>query len=170
MTKKKVPAKRGRGRPSTYTREVADKICVRLANGETLAAICRDEGMPGDSTVINWALDDRDGFAERYAHARRIQHARYPDILDDLMREEPTTGVEAMWLRTKIDTYKWLIGKVLPKIYGDRVQVDGHVTVTHQMSEAERAARLRNLMSIAESRAPEEEDEDPPKLTNGKVS
>lgn len=43
------------GRPSTFTQEIADKICERLSNGEPLAVICRDDGMPCDDTVRNWA-------------------------------------------------------------------------------------------------------------------
>lgn len=39
---------------STFTQEVADEILRRLAEGETLTAICRDEGMPTRRTVTNW--------------------------------------------------------------------------------------------------------------------
>ena len=34
------------GRPSTYGQEIADEVCRRLAGGESLRAICRDEGIP----------------------------------------------------------------------------------------------------------------------------
>ncbi len=38
-----------KGRPSLYTEALAAKICRRLAEGETLRAICRDKAMPAIS-------------------------------------------------------------------------------------------------------------------------
>ena len=61
-----------RGRPSIFSRELADRLCERLADSETLRAICRDEGMPDERTVRRWALDDVGGFAGHYAKAREI--------------------------------------------------------------------------------------------------
>ncbi len=37
---------RKKGRPSLYTKALAAKLCLRLAEGETLRAICRDGAMP----------------------------------------------------------------------------------------------------------------------------
>ncbi len=55
MTNKKpAPKKRKKGRPSLYTEVLAAKICRRLAEGETLRAICRDKVMPAISTVMGW--------------------------------------------------------------------------------------------------------------------
>jgi hypothetical protein len=54
---------------STFSQEIADLICNRMANGESLRAICRDEGMPAASTVCLWAANDKT-FAEQYARAR----------------------------------------------------------------------------------------------------
>ncbi len=74
------------GRPSTYSQEIADEVCRRLAGGESLRAICRDEGIPDESTVRLWALDDRDGFAAQYARAREVQFShsrRLLEIADD---------------------------------------------------------------------------------------
>lgn len=61
--------KRKRGRPSRYTVELADEIISRIAQGETLRAICRDEHMPGWVTVYSWR-ETVPGFAERLARAR----------------------------------------------------------------------------------------------------
>lgn len=43
-----------KGRPTTFTQAVADKIAERLAAGEPLAHICRDPGMPAVRTVSDW--------------------------------------------------------------------------------------------------------------------
>ena len=46
---------RRRGRPPLYAAQpVFDRICARIAKGESLAAICRDPSMPGESTVYRW--------------------------------------------------------------------------------------------------------------------
>src|SRR5262249_23209911 len=60
---------RKRGRPSTFTQTVADELCRRLADGETLRAICRDPGMPGKTTVMQW-LAEQPEFRDQYARAR----------------------------------------------------------------------------------------------------
>lgn len=59
-------------RPSTYTQEIGDAICDRLAAGESLLEICRDEGMPAESTVRKWAMNDVQGYGAKYARARDI--------------------------------------------------------------------------------------------------
>ncbi len=55
MTKAK-PKKTGR--PSLYTEPLAAKICLRLAEGETLRSICRDGAMPDKATVLRWLADE----------------------------------------------------------------------------------------------------------------
>lgn len=42
------------GRPTVFSDEVLQEICERLSTGETLAEICRSEGMPGYGTVMVW--------------------------------------------------------------------------------------------------------------------
>ncbi len=75
MTKQKpAPAKRKRGRPSRYTPELAAVICGRLAEGETLRSVCRDQAMPDKATVLRWLGDKaKAGFRDQYAHARDMQ-------------------------------------------------------------------------------------------------
>jgi transposase-like protein len=70
----------GTGRPTTYTAEVAHRILVELAEGRTLAAVCRDPGMPAEGTVWQWKDQDREGFAARYWTARELGY--------DAMRDE----------------------------------------------------------------------------------
>jgi len=65
-----MPSKRGR--PCTYTTEVADLICAGLASGKGLYSICKKRGMPPEATVRGWVLDDHEGFAAKYVRARGI--------------------------------------------------------------------------------------------------
>lgn len=128
------------GRPSKFTPEIADAICNRLADGETLIAICRDEDMPGESTVRGWVLEDRGGFSAKYAQARLVGYERMADELLDISDDARNDWMErrgeddAGWAangehmnrsRLRVDTRKWLLSKALPKVYGDKVQVGG---------------------------------------------
>ena len=58
------------GRQTLYTKDIADWILDQLAEGRTLADICRDHGMPARPTVQAWVDQDREGFAARYKTAR----------------------------------------------------------------------------------------------------
>ena len=66
-----APKNKG-GRPSKYTQDLVDTICNRLALGEGLAQICRDEDMPSQTIVYQW-LQRHPEFLERYTHAREEQ-------------------------------------------------------------------------------------------------
>jgi hypothetical protein len=123
------------GRPSTYTQETADLICERLAGGESLNAICKDEGLPAESTVRLWALDDREGFAAKYARARELQAERWAEeilsIADDSSQDtvirynekgneyEATDHDHINRSRLRVDSRKWLLSKLIPKKYGE---------------------------------------------------
>lgn len=129
------------GRPVTYDPDIAAEICRRLGEGEGLRAICRSEGMPPESTVRTWVADDRDGFAVRYTTARQAQALRWAEeileIADDGSNDwiERNTadggrgyefhGEHYQRSRLRVDTRKWLLSKVLPKVYGDKIEVTG---------------------------------------------
>ena len=60
-------------RPSKFTEGLADKICERIACGESLRAICEGKSMPGKTTVMRWLADeDHAGFRNQYACAREM--------------------------------------------------------------------------------------------------
>ena len=122
------------GRQALYTIEIADEICERLAQGESLNAICKAEGYPAESTVRLWAMEDREGFAAKYAQAREVGYERMAEeileISDDSSQDTQFTEQGAKpdneWInrsRLRVDTRKWLLSKCLPKVYGDRSQV-----------------------------------------------
>jgi hypothetical protein len=123
------------GRPSVYTPEVADEILQRLAAGESLRGICEGDAMPAASTVATWVIDDREGFAERYARARRVQALHWAeeivaiaddgtnDVTVDADGNERTDHDAIQRSRLRVDTRKWLLSKVLPKVYGEKVAV-----------------------------------------------
>ena len=70
-----------RGRPSIYTPELAARICARLSEGMTLREVCRQDGMPDESTVRDWAQTNAE-FSPQYARAREIA---YHCMMDELL-------------------------------------------------------------------------------------
>lgn len=109
------------GRPSDFTQELADEICERIADGESLRAICTDDNMPSTSTVCRWLAKDRE-FQEQYAHARELQADA---LFDDCLAIADGTTLKAKEdvqdRRLQIDTRKWMAGKLKGK-YSDKIK------------------------------------------------
>jgi hypothetical protein len=124
-------------RRQLFTQKLADGICARLADGEGLKAICRSPGMPDESTVRAWALDVDHPFSRQYSKAREIGFHRLADEIielsddrskDVIVHENGTTSIDHEHInrsRLRVDSRKWLLARVLPKLYGDKVQLGG---------------------------------------------
>lgn len=108
------------GRPSDFTPEIANEICERIADGESLREICRGDGMPDRSTVRRW-LSSNEEFRSQYAHAREEQG----DVYAERVIEEATTATDAAIGRLRMDALKWAAGKLAPKRYGDKMALTG---------------------------------------------
>lgn len=126
------------GRPSSYSAEIAQEICERLATGESVRGICNSEdGLPTWQTVFSW-LGKHPDFAEQYARAKELAAESIAeeifDIADDTSgdneEQEITPGVTATRLnpeniqrsKLRVDARKWYLSKIMPKKYGDKVQ------------------------------------------------
>jgi len=133
---------KGSGPSSTYTPELGAEICRRLASGESLRSICRDEGMPDESTVREWGRSIAD-FYPQYARAREDQMSSWgEEVL--LIADDPSGDFNRDRLR--VDTRKWLMSKIAPKVWGDRTVItgadDGPVRVESQDASALATALL----------------------------
>lgn len=133
--KTEAPA-RGRGRPSKYTPELAREICLRIAAGASVRSICEDEAMPSEATVRAWAVDDLDGFSAQYTRAIQIRAMGWADEIVDISDDgrndtyiddngnERTDNERVARSRLRVDTRKWMLSKMLPKVYGDTLDVN----------------------------------------------
>lgn len=137
--------------PALYTEELAEEICRRMADGQSLRRICRDAHIPDERTIRGWAIDDVCGFAARYARARELQVFRWAEdiveIADDASQDwvETEKGPQANNERItrsklRIDVRKWLLSKILPKQFGDKLNGAGDpeasLTVTRKIYKA----------------------------------
>lgn len=150
-----MTGKKKRRPPVPYTRELADDICSKLSDGTSLRELCRDEGMPNESTVRDWATTDVDGFGARYVRAREVGYLAMADelleIADDSSGDMTVdeNGKERMdsefaaRSRLRVDTRKWFLAKMLPKVFGDRIDMSHSGTVSLELGEAMRKAKER---------------------------
>ena len=124
------------GRPSVYTVEIAERICMEMAKGRSLRSICQDEGMPARSTVQLWHVKNHEGFSDQYTRAQALRVEELVDeafdIADNASNDWMATNdpENAGWRangdavnrsRLRVDLRKWYAGKVAPKLFGDRL-------------------------------------------------
>jgi hypothetical protein len=109
-------------RPSLYSPELAEAICARLEAGEPLARICRDNGMPGVRTVLQWA-DEKEDFQAEYSRAHRAQAEQLVARIHDIM-ETAVDKDSAAAARVQINGLIWIASKQAPKRYGDRLDLN----------------------------------------------
>lgn len=131
------------GRPSIYSDDIVREICERIARGESLVSICKDERMPSRFTVLSWLGDGKhDEFVYKYAQARDAQADFYFDEIVNISDEQnivvethegtknikyDLTAVQAQKLR--IDARKWVASKLSPRKYGNKVEVETKIDV-----------------------------------------
>lgn len=119
-----------RGRPTIYTQELADTICLRLACGESMRSVCRDEQMPSMQTVWTWLRIHPD-FLEQYTRAKEESaDAMAEDALgiadeafDVIVGDDKSDGARVQAKKLAVDTRKWMMAKMKPKKYGDKVDI-----------------------------------------------
>ena len=103
-----------------YGEEVEERILEGLRKGQSLRAICKAKGLPDESSVRAWATEDS-AFGQRYRRARELGYAK---LADDLIELADNADIPADQKRIMVDTRKWALSKALPKIYGDRIEVE----------------------------------------------
>jgi hypothetical protein len=124
------------GRPSSFTQDIAEVICSRIAEGESLREICKDDDMPTRMTIYRWLAADP-VFCDHYTRAREDQADTLADEIIAIADEQPEIiavtdkrtgeliehkldGAFLQWQKNRIDARKWTAMKLKPKKYGDR--------------------------------------------------
>lgn len=136
-----APPKKKTGRPSKYTPEIAQEMCNRLANGEPLRQICRDEGFPAWQTVYDWMYRDDAlgeegvGLSGAIAKAREIGQDAIAEQIWLEVNQEPERILSegggrvdsgyVQWQKVKAEIGLKLLAKWNPKRYGDKIALAG---------------------------------------------
>jgi hypothetical protein len=123
-----------------------------MVEGVSLRKICEMPGMPSKRSIFYW-LEEHEEFLRKYEIARMMQVEYWShqiiEIADDAERDRviDERGVVVVdhehinRAKLRVDTRKWLMSKLLPKRYGDRVSAD--VTVTRDVRELSEQELLR---------------------------
>lgn len=113
-------------------------ILERISQGESLRSVCRSEGMPAIGTVMKW-IANHSHLQEQYARAREAgldaMAEEILEIADDarndwMQRNDPNNegwqfnGEHSQRSKLRIESRKWLLAKMAPKKYGERVTID----------------------------------------------
>jgi hypothetical protein len=108
------------GNQPIYTPELAAEIIDRISAGESLRSVCRAERMPDEMSVRRWASEDRNGFASQYAAATLT---RMNVLADEIIEIADNDQGDPARDRLRLDTRKWLMSKIAPKVYGDKLDL-----------------------------------------------
>jgi len=126
------------GRPTDYSLELTAAICERLAVGESLRSICRDDEMPSMASIFLW-LSKHPEFSEQYARAREAQAESHADRIVEIADDDT---IDPNHKRIMVDARKWVASKLKPKRYGDKAEVEhkgdvGLTVVVKRFTDAE---------------------------------
>jgi hypothetical protein len=130
------------GRPSKFSQDLADRICLRLSDGDSLRKICESEEMPSKTAVMRW-LNSNPEFRDHYREAREMQADVWFDEQVDIADEAtPETAIVA---KLRIWARQWVMGRINAKKYGDKAAETNISTTVNNcvVLSAERIAKLQ---------------------------
>lgn len=141
-----MSAKNKGGRPCKFTPATVTRVLELIAQGVPVRRLgdYKAEGLPHPSVVKEWLVEPADkrtcpvaGFSALYAKAMDERMDNMAEDLLDIADESgidvsiddegnPVVNGEAIArARLRIDTRKWIMGKMAPKKYSDRLKVEG---------------------------------------------
>lgn len=118
-----------------FSQEKADQVCIYLEDGVSLRKAAESVGESA-RTILNWTRSNPDFFTQ-YTRAREIGYLQLADTIlnisdeadvevrydgEDMRLDLSATAVARNRLR--VDTRKWMLSKMLPKIYGDKLDMN----------------------------------------------
>lgn len=118
----KHPAKIGR--PRTVNRlAITNAVCRAISKGDSVKAACKAAGIR-PSRLHEWTREDS-VLASIYARAREQQAHSLAERAIAVSRRaygRDTAGVQAA--RLEVDTLKWYVSKIAPRLYGERLTIE----------------------------------------------
>lgn len=107
-----------------YSQEMAEKICERLACGASVADIEKTEGFPSSTTIFHWTHKYPE-FYDMFDKAREFgSHAVAYRVIEDI--KSTANNKEAISkLKIWVDYWKWYLGKINQRKYGDSTTIKG---------------------------------------------
>lgn len=122
----------------SYTSEEKDRIfnfiCEEISKGSSLRVSLQKEECPSSSTFYLWLDEDNDK-SKQYARAcEERSDLIFEEILDiadngssdkKIVSDQEVIDYENIQRsKLRVDARKWMLGKMNPKKYGDKIQQD----------------------------------------------
>ena len=160
-------------RIDVFTQEIADLVCETIVKSDRgIHWHSRNTpGFPKPATIYNW-IEKHKSFGEQYAQAKVRQMdwiaEQIFEISDD-SRNDFIVGDDGKRIvnqehiqrsRLRIDTRKWVMSKLVPKKWGDKIEVEATVTDL-SLTPAERDRRLSEIAAVVMARVGAPSDETP---------
>jgi len=99
-------------------------ILAAMAEGESLTKACKANDV-AKATFLLWVDGDKD-LADQYAGARARMLDAQAEALEDIGERAAAaeSAVEVAGLRLQSDNRKWLLSKLAPKKYGEKLHAE----------------------------------------------
>lgn len=133
-------------KPSKRTPEIVQAILTAMEAGESLRKACEARNL-APSTFMGWVAEDAE-LSEHYTRAREAMLDRQAEELEEIGERaaQAETAVQVAGLRLLADNRKWLLSKLAPKKYGDKLEIEQRTTLT-DLTEEQLDARLAKLLA-----------------------
>ncbi|AZV37880.1 terminase small subunit [Komagataeibacter xylinus] len=121
-------------RRSAYSRRLADEICLRLADGQSLRAICADPALPHRATILRW-LRDNPAFRALYDTARE---AAADTLAEEIIAiADRATGREDVpAIKLRMEARMWVATRLRPPASATRGEGAGSISITITTDDA----------------------------------
>lgn len=107
-----------RRRENPRYRDRAKAVIIgRMAQGKSMAEVCRRRHMPNKKTVMDWLSNDPT-FAENYRDAYRDREQHYFEEIVEIADTEP----DPKRAKVRMEAREWTLARMNPKKYGQRIQ------------------------------------------------
>lgn len=106
-------------KPYPFTEDIAEEICNRLVDGESMSQIAADESMPSRSTILRWQ-ENNESFDARCERARKARAEAVHDHLVDIVNQVIAGTMAVDVARVAASIEQWRAAKLWPKRWGDK--------------------------------------------------
>jgi len=133
------------GRPTSYTKKLAAKICSQISIGNSLRKVCSQKSMPSTQTIYVW-FSKHSEFVEQYARAKRDSGDSDADKIEEIAEKVLSGEYEPAAARVAIDAFKWTASKKIPKKYSEKMISEHTGTINlSNLSDEELDAKIKQL-------------------------
>ena len=101
-----------------------------IADGLSVQKACSKHRVGKESFYKH--IDKDQNNANQYTRATQLRGESAIDRIEEALDKLDMEGSDPAKLRIKIDTLKWFACKFYPKVYGDKLKVDGEVMVSFE--------------------------------------